>query len=65
MTCDFKISDVWIEFFGLQGQLNHYDELVKQKKELWKERKLKTISIYPKDLFPKNKLESIFSQFVS
>ena len=60
MTADFKINDTWIEFFGLSGESKNYDRLVREKKKFWKERGLKVIEIYPKDLFPENKLEEIF-----
>ena len=46
-------------FFGLQGQHERYDKLVKEKEALWKEKNLKIIKIYPNDLFPKNKLDQI------
>lgn len=62
MTADFKIDDVYIEFFGLQGEVKSYDRLIKEKEQLWKERNLEIIKIYPKDLFPKNKLDQIFAK---
>ena len=64
MTADFKINDTYVEFFGLQGQLEKYDKLVKEKKAFWKEKNLKVIKIYPNDLFPKNKLGEIFAKIV-
>ena len=60
MTADFKIGNIYVEFFGLRGQLEKYDKLVKEKESLWKEKNLKVIKIYPGDLFPKNKLDKIF-----
>lgn len=59
MTADFKVGEILIEFLGLTGQLEKYDKLVKIKEKLWKEQKLKVIKIYPKDLFPVNKLNQI------
>lgn len=64
MTADFKIGDVFVEFFGLQGQLEKYDKLVKKKEALWREKNLKVIKIYPNDLFPKNKLNQIFAHIL-
>lgn len=64
MTADFKINDVYIEYFGLQGEVKRYDELVSAKEKLWKGKKLKNISIYPKDLFPKSKLNEIRGRFI-
>lgn len=61
-TADFKVGDILIEFFGLAGELKSYDRIVKIKKRLIKKYKLKTIEIYPKDLFPRNKLSLKFRQ---
>lgn len=57
-SVDFKVGEYWIEFFGLYGQLRRYDELMKQKLKLINEYRLNLIAIYPKDLFPKSKLEN-------
>ncbi len=59
MTADFKVNKTYIEFFGLKGEVERYDELVSIKEKLWKEKKLKTIAIYPKDLFPRNRLNGL------
>lgn len=61
MTADFKIDDVFVEFLGLKGELNDYDRLVSIKQKLWKQLNLKIITLTPNDLFPKNKLLSIFT----
>lgn len=58
---DFVIKDYWIEFFGLHGQHKRYDELRKEKLKLVKVYNLKLIEIYPKDLFPKNRLDEILN----
>jgi len=63
MTADFKVDDTYIEFFGLSGEVERYDELVTLKEKLWKEKRLKTIAIYPTDLFPKSKLDNILGRF--
>lgn len=65
MTADFKINDIFIEFLGLQGVLESYDNLLIEKEKLWKERGLNVIKIYPNDLFPKNKLDQIFNFIVN
>ncbi|MEK7177628.1 MAG: hypothetical protein AAB705_02270 [Patescibacteria group bacterium] len=62
MTADFKIGNIYVEFFGLQGQIKKYDKLVKEKEVLWREKNLKVIKIYPSDLFPNNKLGQIFAK---
>ena len=55
-TADFKIDDFWVEFFGLSGQLKRYDKLKRKKLKLAKKLGIKLIEIYPKDLFPINKI---------
>ena len=62
MTADFKIGNTYVEFFGLRGQLKKYDQLVKQKEAFWRNKNFKVIAIYPNDLFPKNKLDKIFTK---
>lgn len=59
MTADFRVNGILIEFLGLQGELRSYDRLVKVKKKLWKENRLKVIQIYPHHLLPKNKLDQV------
>ncbi len=59
MTADFKIGDTYIEFFGLKGELEKYDNLVAKKEQLFKKNNLRVIKIYPSDLFPRNKLNEI------
>ena len=56
-TVDFKINDYWIEFFGLSGQLKRYDQLKRRKLSLARKLGINLIKIYPKDLFPVNKLD--------
>ncbi len=58
-TTDFLVNGTYVEFFGLEGQLKRYDKLMKEKLHLIANQKLKLISIYPTDLFPKNKLAEI------
>ncbi len=62
MSADFEVAGTLIEFLGLiglKGELKRYDELLEQKEKLWRDANLDVIKIYPKDLFPKNKLGSI------
>lgn len=59
MTADFKVNGTLIEFFGLNGELKSYDRIVKKKEKLWKERNLRVIKIYPNDLFPVSRLDSL------
>jgi hypothetical protein len=61
-TVDFKVQDFWIEFFGLSGQLKKYDYLKRRKLRLVKNFGINLIKIYPKDLFPINKLDDKFVQ---
>jgi len=61
MTADFKIGNTYVEFFGLKGQVQKYDQLVIEKDKFCKINNLKLIKIYQSDLFPKNKLNEIFS----
>lgn len=58
-TADFKIGDTLVEYFGLAGEHKRYDELRKIKQEIIKRYRLNLIEIYPKDLYPQNKLEGI------
>lgn len=57
LTVDFLIKNYWIEFFGLDGELDSYDKLKKRKLKIAKEEKLKLVALYPKDLFPKSRLD--------
>ena len=59
LTADFLVGNNWIEYFGLAGVINNYDELIKKKRMLSKKHKLPLIEIYPRDLFPVNSLSKI------
>ena len=59
LTVDFVTKNNWIEFFGLAGNLKKYDRLVKEKQMLAKKYKLPLLEIYPKDLFPVNRLSKL------
>lgn len=56
LTADFVTDTMWIEFFGLKGELKKYDKSVREKLRLAKEHQLPLMALYPKDLFPRNKL---------
>lgn len=58
-SADFKIGASWVEYFGLAGEHKRYDELRLIKQNIAKRYKLKLVEIYPKDLYPRNKLEGI------
>lgn len=61
LKTDFLIDDSYVEFIGLNGVVKKYDELLKRKRRLVKRLNLNLLEIYPKDLFPENKLDSVFS----
>lgn len=58
-TADFKIGDTLVEYFGLAGEHKRYDELRRIKQKMAKKYRLNLIEVYPKDLYPQNKLENI------
>ncbi len=64
LTVDFLIGNYWIEFFGLYKHHKKYDKLRKQKLEIAKEHGLNLIEIYPKDLFPTNRLDKVLSMLL-
>lgn len=59
LTADFVVGSRWIEFFGLAGELEAYDALVKKKRQLSRKYHLSFVALYPRDLFPKNRLQEI------
>lgn len=63
-TIDFKIGDTFVEYFGLAGEHSRYDELRKIKQGLVRKFRLKLVEIYPKDLIPFSKLESILNKII-
>jgi hypothetical protein len=60
MTCDFFLMDknVWVEYFGLSGR-SDYDEGIEKKKKMSREMGMNLVEIYPKDLYPENRLAEI------
>lgn len=57
MKCDFKIGEMWVEIFGLEGNLKRYDELKGEKLVLAKQRRLKMICLSLKDVYSKSGLD--------
>lgn len=64
-NADFKVNNIFIEFFGLRGELKTYDKLMKKKLKIIKENHLKLIPVYPKDLFPISKLDYILKDLIN
>lgn len=58
-TFDFKIGNIYVEYFGLAGEHKRYDELRKIKQRIAKKSDLQFVEIYPKDLYPHSKLNNI------
>lgn len=58
-TADFKIGNIFIEYFGLAGEHRRYDELRIIKQRIARKYRLDLLEIYPRDLYPQNNLESI------
>lgn len=61
LTVDFIVNEYWIEYFGLYGQHKHYDAQHDIKLYLAKKYNIKFIKIYPKHLYPTNKLNDILT----
>lgn len=61
MKCDFLISGVWIEMFGLEGQLARYDQLKTKKLKLIKKYGLRLVSVSLKDVYTPGKLKNILA----
>lgn len=53
MTADFRVGNFLIEYFGLAGEMESYDQLIQKKRTLARDKRMKLIEIYPKDLFSK------------
>lgn len=64
MTADFAVGNTLIEFFGLLGNLEHYDNIVEEKRTMWKERNLEVIELHSNHLFPKNTLDEVLSSLL-
>jgi len=64
-TADFKIGDIFIEFFGLHGELKSYDRVMKKKLAIIKANNLKLVSLFPADIFPIYKLDQRLANLVN
>lgn len=65
LTADFVTKHYWIEFFGLFGEMEDYDALIREKQKLARRYKLPLVELYPKDLFPVSHLsEKLLKQRV-
>lgn len=53
-----------VEYFGLANDSERYDKEIKKKKYLAKVMGINLIEIYPKDLFPAKKLDTIFNNYI-
>ena len=58
-TADFSVKGEFVEFLGLNGEIKQYDKNTRLKEKLAEKHKLKLIKIFPKDLFPINRLSQI------
>jgi hypothetical protein len=60
---DFKVGEVFIEYFGLVGN-PEYDARIKEKARICKKYGIILVAIYPLDLVYRNKIESKLAQFI-
>jgi len=61
LTTDFFVGNSFIEFFGLNGEITAYDKTMRRKRRIAKAKNIQLIALYPKDLFPKNRLAKILT----
>lgn len=59
LTADFKIGDKIVEYFGLAGEHERYDELKRLKMEIANKYGLNLVQVYPENLYSKEGLEKI------
>ncbi len=59
-TADFKIGHVLVEYYGLAGEFEKYDNNKQIKKNLAVKYNLKVLEVYPKDLYPNLRLDRFF-----
>ena len=60
---DWQIGEgVFIEYFGLSKDSPRYDREVEIKQQLCRKHQIKLIEIYPKDLYPANRLHEILNE---
>lgn len=65
LTADFKINpNIFMEFFGLAGVQSKYDANIQRKRLLSKKFGYRLIEVYPQDIYPVNRLDSILKKLV-
>lgn len=64
-TADFKVRDKIVEYFGLAGEHERYDQLRKIKMDIAKRLNLKLIIIYPEDLYSSGGLNRVLGTKLS
>lgn len=64
-TADFKIGNLFLEYFGLSGEVERYDRLKQVKLEIVNKYKIELIEVYPKDLYKKNGLEELYQKIIN
>ena len=57
-----KNDKIFIEYFGLAKDSPRYDRSIREKITMCRKNKIKLIGVYPKDLYPTNKLDKILSK---
>lgn len=60
-TADFLVNGIFIEFFGLTGELKEYDAHTQIKERLARKHHMPLLKIYPKDMYPLTKLDNMLS----
>jgi len=60
-TADFLINGKLLEFFGLAGEMKEYDKIILEKRKISIKSKIPLIEMYPKDLFPIEKLNQFLT----
>ncbi len=63
-NADFKVNDIFIEFFGLCG-VRKYDKNLTRKLKFIKNNKFKIIKIYPQDIFPKSRIHYLLNNLIN
>ncbi|MDP3792780.1 MAG: hypothetical protein Q8Q89_03545 [bacterium] len=54
-----KNGKIFVEYFGLAKDSPRYDRSIKEKIKICRENKIKLVAIYPKNLYPINKLDKV------
>lgn len=59
---DFSINGKLVEFFGLTGEIKEYDKITAAKRKICAKFNIPLIEVYPRDLFPTEKLNLILNK---